>query len=220
MAPLAQALKGHYNVLSLNLAGHGGSPMPEEPFSIPLFADNVLAFLEQEQLQQVHIVGYSMGGYVGLYLAAHHPKRIKSVFTLGTKFTWTEESAAREVKMLNPEKIKEKVPQFAATLAERHAPQNWEDVMHQTARLMLGLGQNPALTPAIMADIQQPVLVAVGDQDNMVTIEETIDAYRQLHNARLLVLPATRHPLETIAPSRLKHEIDLFIATAVAPLPV
>ncbi|NEM96444.1 alpha/beta fold hydrolase [Pontibacter burrus] len=213
LEPLKKTLSGSYNVFTLDFAGHGGTAFAAEPFSIKLFAANVLDFLEREQLQQVHIFGYSMGGYVALYLAAEYPERIKSVFTLATKFAWSAEAAAKEVKLLDPEKIKAKVPHFAATLADRHAPNNWEEVMQQTVGLMLGLGQEPLLTPSTLANIQQPVQVSVGDQDNMVTIEETTEAYRHLPNARLLVLPATRHPLETININRLQHEINLFITS-------
>ncbi|MEJ8758343.1 alpha/beta hydrolase [Pontibacter sp. H259] len=220
LAPLKQALAITYNVYTLDFAGHGGQALPEQGYSIELFADNVLAFMNEQQLEQVHIFGYSMGGYVGLYLAHQHPTRVKSVFTLATKFAWSEESAAKETKLLNPEKIKEKVPQFATILAERHVPQPWEDVMRQTASMMQQLGANPTLTPAILAAIQQPVQVAVGDADTMVSLEETIDTYRTLPNARLLVLPATKHPLEMIAGSRLQHEIQLFTASVRAPLPV
>ncbi|NDK54934.1 alpha/beta fold hydrolase [Pontibacter fetidus] len=220
LGALQQALAGTYHVYTLDFAGHGGQAIPEQGYSIELFAQNVLSFMEQHQLQQAHIFGYSMGGYVGLYLAQQHPTRIKSVFTLATKFAWSEEAAVKEVKLLNPEKIKEKVPRFAAMLADRHTPQLWEQVMHKTADMMQQLGRQPLLTTAILAHIPQPVQVAVGDQDNMVAIEETIQAYRNLPNARLIVLPATQHPLETIAITRLKHEIDIFMASVSALLPV
>jgi pimeloyl-ACP methyl ester carboxylesterase len=220
LEPLQQALTCSYHVYTLDFAGHGGQPIPEQGYSIELFAQNVLDFMELHQLEQAHIFGYSMGGYVGLYLAHQHPARIKSIFTLATKFAWSEEAAAREVKLLNPDKIKEKVPQFAAILAARHAALPWEQVMHKTADMMHQLGRKPVLPSAILANVQQPVQVAVGDQDNMVTLEETIQAYRDLPNARLLVLPGTRHPLETIPVGRLQYEINLFTATIPTPLPV
>ena len=219
LEPLRHALKENYTVYTLNFAGHGGDALPDQGYTIELFAQNVIDFIEQQQLKQVHIFGYSMGGYVGLYLAQQNPDRVKSVFTLATKFAWSEETAAKEVKLLNPDKIKEKVPQFAAALAKRHAPQPWEQVMHQTAAMMQQLGKQPLLTPEILVQLQQPVQIAVGDQDNMVTLEETIAAYRNLPNAWLLVLPATKHPLETIPVPRLTHEINLFLAPAPASIP-
>ncbi|WP_162428163.1 alpha/beta fold hydrolase [Pontibacter pudoricolor] len=219
LEPLKQALAESYNVYTLNFAGHGGNALLEQGYSIELFAQNVVDFMRDRQLEQVHIFGYSMGGYVGLYLAQQYPGLIKSVFTLATKFAWSEETAAKEVKMLNPDKIKEKVPQFAAMLAQHHAPQLWEQVMHKTAAMMQQLGKQPVLTPDILAQLQLPVQVAVGDQDTMVSLEETIAAYRNLPNGRLLVLPATKHPLETIAVSRLAQEINLFLAHTPASIP-
>lgn len=220
LEPLKQSLAANYSVYTLNFTGHGGSKIPAQGFSIELFAQNVLEFMAQHQLEQAHIFGYSMGGYVGLYLAQQHPHRIKSVFTLATKFAWTEEAAAREVKHLNPDKIKEKVPQFAAALVQRHAPQDWEQVIHQTTAMMQQLGRKPLLIPEVLNQLQQPIQIAVGDRDNMVTLEETIQAYRNLPNGSLLVLPQTRHPLETIPVSLLHHEINLFMAGIPTPLTV
>jgi pimeloyl-ACP methyl ester carboxylesterase len=51
-----------------------------------------------------------MGGYVALKTAVLHPGRIEAIVTLGTKFHWDPENASNEVRMLNPEKIEEKVP--------------------------------------------------------------------------------------------------------------
>ena len=217
LAPLKEALADTYHVHSLNFEGHGGRPFPEATFSIAVFARNVLDFLDDNKLDQVHVFGYSMGGYVGLYLAHMYPERFKSIFTLATKFAWSEEAAAKEVKLLNPEKIKEKLPAFATTLAQRHQPQSWEQNMEQTALMMLQLGKQPLLTNEILAQVSQPVQVAVGDKDNMVTLEETIQAYRCLPNGRLLVLPDTRHPLETIPVHRLQTEVTLFINSTLKP---
>lgn len=208
--PLRNLLEPYYRTHTLNFSGHGGLPLPQEPFGIKLFAEEVLRYLDQHSLQQVDVVGYSMGGYVALYLALHHSARIGRIFTLATKFAWSAETAAKEVKLLQPEKIAEKVPQFAATLAARHAPQDWQEVMRRTAEMMQHLGAQPLLTTDTLPQISTPVRVSVGDRDNMVSIEETAWAYRLLPAASLLVLPDTRHPLELADPQRLLHEIRQF----------
>lgn len=52
---------------------------------------------------------------------------------LGTKYNWNEATAAREVKLLNPAVIQEKVPAYAAILKERHGSENWQEVLHATS---------------------------------------------------------------------------------------
>lgn len=213
LKPLKAVLSHTYQVYSINFSGHGGEVLPQTGFSIELFTQDVLAYLSQKQLEQVHIFGYSMGGYVALYLAHLHPEKVKSIFTLATKFNWSPATADKETKFLNPDKVQEKVPHFAAMLAERHSPQDWKSIMHQTAAMMQQLGQLPTLTDLILAQLNVPVQIGVGDRDNMVSLEETIHAYNQLPQANLVVFPATKHPLETVSIDRLRLEIDLFITS-------
>ena len=211
LTPLAQALHGQFEVYALDFSGHGGRAVPQEPFSMALFVQDALRFLEEHHIQSTHIFGYSMGGYVALHLALHHPQRVRSIYTLATKFDWSAEAAAKEAKLLNPEKTAEKVPAFAAALARRHHPEDWKQVMRKTADMLLHLGNQPTLTAGNLPQLQLPVQVAVGDQDTMVSVEETLWAYRLLPDARLQVLPGTRHPLEHVAVSRLTEEIRQFI---------
>lgn len=200
--PLQEILYEKREVYRLNFPGHGGRTF-EEAFSVPAFAEDVIAFLEREQLQKVDVFGFSMGGYVALYLALKHPQRIGKIFTLGTKFAWSPEIAAHEARFLNPQKIREKVPQFAATLQKRHAPQDWEKLLQQTAVLMKQLGQEPLLQSEEFRKIRQPVWIGLGEQDNMVTLEESREAAAALANGQLLILPDTPHPLEKVKPGVL-----------------
>ena len=76
LQPIAEQLKNTFDVHTLNFSGHGGEPMPSS-FSIEQFAGDVLLFLKQNNISKTNIFGYSMGGYVALYLAKHHPDRLK-----------------------------------------------------------------------------------------------------------------------------------------------
>lgn len=210
LQPLQQLLAADYTVHVLNFRGHGGVAIPEAPFSITAFTEDVLCYLDQHQLQQVDIFGYSMGGYVALNLALQHPERVGRILTLATKFNWSPETAAKEVKMLQPEKVQEKVPAFATALAERHKPAEWQEVMRRTAAMMLQLGSHPLLTEDTLPRILAPVRVSVGDRDQMVSQQETAWAYRLLPNGSLLVLPDTSHPLEKVSLNRLQYEIRQF----------
>ncbi len=170
--------------------------MPAADFSIPLFAADVLAYMQQHGLAQVSILGYSMGGYVAMYLAKYHPDKINKVLTLATKYLWTEEIAAREIQMLQPEKITQKLPAFAATLSARHAPISWAAVLQKTTEMMVALGASPTLSLHDFTTITTPSLLLLGDRDKMVSIEETIAVYKALPNAQFGILPGTAHPIE------------------------
>ena len=58
--------------------------------------------------------------------------------------------------------------------------------------------------------IETRVLVGVGDKDVMVSLEETIQVYRLLPNAQLLVMPNTTHPIDRINVQLLTCQIHSF----------
>ena len=69
---LQQSLQESYQVHILDFTGHGQAPDTDAPFSMKLFATNVLDYLDRNKLEKTNLFGYSMGGYVAMYLAKHH----------------------------------------------------------------------------------------------------------------------------------------------------
>lgn len=202
--PLLPLLPADFEVHTLNFPGHGGTPAAE-PFSIGYFARFVLDFLDRKNIERVQIFGYSMGGYTALQLALLAPERVVRVVTLGTKFGWTPEVAARETTLLNADKIAAKVPLFAQLLAERHAPGDWKSVLQQTADLLHDLGNGSALKLEDFAQISCPVLIGLGADDHMVGREESENVAQALPQGRLDILPGVKHPFEQVDPDLLAH---------------
>lgn len=210
LAALKDELSPYFDIHVPDFPGHGGTPFGSE-FTIPAFADHVQQYCCHHHLSPVSVFGYSMGGYVALSLARRQPQLVARIATLATKFHWDEATAAKEVKMLQPEVIEQKVPQFAHTLQQRHAPNNWKEVLHQTAALMTGLGAQKALTPGDFAALTTPTLLMLGDRDKMVTLEETVAVSKQLPAAQLAVLPNTPHPLESVPTETLAFLLRQFL---------
>lgn len=205
-------LSERFDVHALNFPGHGGNEIPAEPFSIPLFAASVISYLDENKITAASVFGYSMGGYVALYLAAHYPERVSKVFTLATKLEWTPHIAERETAQLNAEKILEKVPAFAAALEQTHLPQPWKTVLEKTSAMLFDLGKQPALTNNDFLQIETPVIIGIGELDKMVSIAESQNAAKQLKNGKLLVLPATPHTFEKVNHAMLTEQVnELFL---------
>lgn len=213
LEPVAKRLEENFKIYLFNFSGHGGKKIPADKFSIELFADELNNFIDKNKLDGINIYGYSMGGYVALYAARHFPDRINKIFTTATKFDWTETTSVKESKMLNPEKILEKIPKFAEELSLRHSPEDWKVVLNKTAEMMIGLGKNNRLKDEDFTLIENEVMVSVGDRDTMVSIEETVDVFRKLKNGKLLILPDTPHPIEKIPADRLTYELKNFFLT-------
>lgn len=194
---LKKVLEATYKVYSFSFEGHGGVPSSQE-FSIDLFTQNTVGYLKKNGLAKVSIFGYSMGGYVALNLAKKHPNLVDKIITLGTKFDWSEESAAKEVKLLNPDKIEAKVPAFANYLQKVHEPNNWKEVLNKTADLMLDLAVGKKFSTEDFKSINHKVLLTVGDKDTMVSQEETKAIANLLPNSEFKLLEGVEHPIEKL----------------------
>jgi pimeloyl-ACP methyl ester carboxylesterase len=192
---LKQKLIASFDVYDFNFSGHGSNTV-ETDFSIEKFMEDSLFFLDEYNLDKVNIFGYSMGGYVALKLAKEHPHCVNKIMTLGTKFHWNKESAEKEIKMLIPEIIEEKIPKFSEDLRQRHQPNDWKSIMRKTAAMMTSLGNGKAMKPSDFAGIEQQVLICVGAEDKMVTIGESQAVSDLLQNADLMIIPGFKHPIE------------------------
>ncbi|RZL36199.1 MAG: alpha/beta fold hydrolase [Pedobacter sp.] len=205
-------LNENFNIHKMDFPGHGKAVL-QEKFGIEVFAEAVLNYMDANNLTQTDIFGYSMGGYVAAYLAMNQPERIGKIFTLGTKFLWTNEYAELETKKLNADKIQEKVPQFAEQLKQRHTALDWRDLLSHTSQMMRDLGNSPLFTPENLTQIKHKIRIGIGDRDNTVTIEEAQKVQQSLLNAELEVFPNTPHPFERVNQKRilfiLKEFFDL-----------
>lgn len=206
---LRRLLPADRPVLAPDFPGHGGAAA-DQPFSIAHFADHIIALLDDRSIHQVPVFGYSMGGYVALYLAWKYPERIERVFTLGTKLEWTPDVAARETARLDPEKIAAKVPAFAELLAARHTPADWQTVVRQTAQLLNALGNGSAIGPDAFEKIHCPVCIGLGAEDNMVTPEESQAVAAQIPFGVFEFLPGVKHPFEQVDLPLLSQRLKVF----------
>jgi len=210
LEPLAVELKQRgYNVYTLSFSGHGNTPF-QNNFGIEQFASELEQFIKENKSKQPHIFGYSMGGFVALYLAKHKPSLIGNIITLGTKFEWSPEISQKEIRMLDPKTIIEKVPKFVEALKARHG-EDWEGLLRITSDMMIALGDKDCLTLEDFSAIENKILIGLADKDTMVSLKETVDVYSKLKNGSMYMLPNTKHPIETVNTHLLAEIIENFI---------
>src|SRR5947208_2824129 len=69
----------HFTCISVDLRGTGESDKPEGVYSTELFADDIAAFMQAVAIPSAHIFGQSLGAAIGMWLAAKHPDKVKSL---------------------------------------------------------------------------------------------------------------------------------------------
>jgi len=105
-----------FRVLRSDIRGHGKSSIAPGPYTIELLANDVLALADALQLERFHFCGLSMGGQIGMWLAANAPQRLNKVVLCGTaaKIGTPEMWNARSATVL-----KEGMKNVAAAAIER-----------------------------------------------------------------------------------------------------
>jgi 3-oxoadipate enol-lactonase len=82
--PQLAKVRRDFRVLRFDHRGHGRSPVPPGPYTIDDLGTDVLALLDRQGMERVSYCGLSLGGMVGIWLAAHAPERIERLGLLCT----------------------------------------------------------------------------------------------------------------------------------------
>lgn len=69
----------HYTCISVDPRGAGETDKPAGKYSMEMFADDIAGFMQAVGIKQAHVSGLSLGAAVGMWLAAKHPARVKSL---------------------------------------------------------------------------------------------------------------------------------------------
>ena len=69
----------HFTCISLDPRGAGETDKPGGTYSTELFADDVAALMAAIGVEKAHVGGVSLGAATGLWLAAKHPERVKTL---------------------------------------------------------------------------------------------------------------------------------------------
>ena len=144
-----------YKVVAIDLAGHGESGLDRKEWTMGAFGEDVVAVVNKLNLEQVVLVGHSMGGYVLLEASRRLPKRViglVGVDTLGNfEFKFTQEI----------------IDDWFIPLRS-----NFAEGARDFVRTMFTPNSDPALVEKIVADMSSaPKEVGLGALENYVDFQ-------------------------------------------------
>jgi len=82
--PQIQALRGSFRLIAFDHRGHGSSPSPPTPYAIADLGADVVALMDHLGVERASYAGVSIGGMVGMWLAANAPQRLDRLVVICT----------------------------------------------------------------------------------------------------------------------------------------
>jgi pimeloyl-ACP methyl ester carboxylesterase len=206
-----------YRVIAPDLRGLGLSDAPDLGYSMPTYADDLAALLEALQVDEVVLVGLSMGGYVAFEFLRRHRERVRALVLFDTRAD-ADSPDARRVRDQQSSLARE---QGAAAIAEHMLPrmlapgavQSMPGVVERVRGMMLGApvagiaGALAAMrdrtdSTALLATLDDlPTMVVVGEEDAMTPVDLARAMASAIPGARLEVIAGAGHlpPVEAAA---------------------
>lgn len=214
----------HFHTIAVDIRGHGKTNNPSGKFRLGMLLEDLHAIFDTLQIEQAHICGYSLGGYIGLAYGLNHPGKIKSLVMHGTKYYWTPEAIKKTVEGFDVERILDKVPAWGEILQKDHAPGNGENGWRQlldSSRAFIETMTNEGIPEARLNEIQFPVLVSVCDSDEMITQTETNHLAKSIPSARVQVIENCKHPFQSVPKQPFVEQcMDFFLSHAQTQTPI
>ena len=223
-----------WNVLAIDLPGHGKSG-GEAPTSVEGAALSVAAWLDAAGVHKAALIGHSWGSLIALEIAATQPDRVSHLAMVGTAFPMAVSPALLAMSQAQPLQAIDLVNQFSHSMLapppSAMGPGTW---LYGTARALMRrvLASNGAVNIfyrgfkacddyktglEAMARVRCPVLLVLGQNDQMTPPKAAQGLGRHAANATVVVV-AAGHQMMLEAPEAVLSALKDFLKPALIPV--
>jgi 2-succinyl-6-hydroxy-2,4-cyclohexadiene-1-carboxylate synthase len=229
---MAERWANHFFCLMPDLPGHGHNT--RLPLAQPLGFERVVAglkrLLQHLKLEQVNLVGYSLGGRIALYAALKFPEKIRALVLESSSAGLADEQARRERAEGDDQRAETLLAQGLETFVEqwyeldlfwtlkRHPQLLTKIKAHRKkndprwiAKILkeLSPGRQPPLWEKLGA-LPMPVMLIAGGLDSKYT-ELATRMGRQIPGAVVEIIPEAGHNVHLEQPERFSEVITAFL---------
>jgi pimeloyl-ACP methyl ester carboxylesterase len=182
------ALADKFQVIAIDSRGQGRSTRGRGTLTYDMMATDVVAVMDHLKLERAALVGWSDGGEIALKLAIAHPERVAKLFVFGANY-----SAAGSKERGGPPS-----PTFSVYAAKcrtdylrmSKTPKQFDSLIDY----LMPIWRSPmGFTKEQLRGIQAPTLVADGDHDEIIVLDQIVEMSQLIPNARLQIFADTSH---------------------------
>lgn len=201
------ALKHDYQLVTIDLPGHGLSPLPGLDFSIDDVANDIHQILLSRDITEYFVIGHSLGGYVALSLAERFPDNVTG-FGLFSSTVYGDDEEKKKARdkvkgFLEEHGVEKFIDSFVPSL---FTPENRKKFATEVEQLSLvgrkmkaesihryaqAMKNRPDRSH--LMDTDKPVFVIAGDRDMAIRLETSNKIIERIKNGDALILSDTGH---------------------------
>ena len=209
---VVDGIAAHHRVIAVDNRGVGASG-GSTPDTIDAMAQDAVAFIRALGLEEVDLLGFSMGGMIAQLIVAAEPQLVRKVILAGTgpaggvgitKVTRLAhfDTLRGLLTLQDPKQFlfftrtpagRRAGKEFLARLKERTEHRDKRISLRSYGAQLTAIHRWGQQSPADLSVIHQPVLVANGETDRMVPTSNSRDLARRLPNADLVIYPDGGH---------------------------
>jgi pimeloyl-ACP methyl ester carboxylesterase len=192
----------YFRVISPDTRGHRKSNNPSGEFSYRLISDDIGALIKALDLGRTLVCGFSDGGQTAFELGLRYPELVEAIASGGVVHELSENyedefkaylgTTAPGVIDFNYIKKIDWYSEGVKFLREIHSPgpDYWKSLMKSLSKVWLNPQEYPGNR---IQELNMPVLILIGDRDQINSVETSIKMFRLIANAELAVVPNTAH---------------------------
>lgn len=203
-----------YRVIAYSRRGQYGSELGTDVDTY-FAVDDLLGLMKHLEVEQCHLVGNALGGYVGLDLAISRPERVRSLVLACSMMGIAEPEYTSALESLRPKafealpiELKELGPSYRA--ADAAGVAEWKK-RHDRSGTRSPVRLRNRITWAVLATLRVPTLLVTGDADLWIPPYLLRRVGERIPNSKVVVVPDSGHAVQWEQPERFNSIVLDFI---------
>lgn len=226
--PQIERLRSSFRCVTIDWRGQGKTPATPDGYDMDTLSQDAAAVIESLDAGPVHYVGLSMGGFVGMRLAARHPDLIRSLTLLDSSAGPEDPEKVKQYRLLASiyrwvgiKPLERRVkplmfgPSFLASAESQPAVDKWRTVLGEVDRVgmkkaILGVTDRDPIIDEL-GSITVPTLIVVGEDDVATPIAKSEVMAAGIQGSRLVSVPDCGHSSTLEQPEALADLLEEFL---------